>query len=108
MNILQEDYGTRFVPVGIKGAIIAEYFAIGDTSVMQLVIPGDTTLAAHIMSLRRRGDIDDASTDQLHVLRKLGNNARHVNTPAFTPADKPRVAHAAYTIAALVERTLFP
>ena len=93
--------------VGIKGAIIAELFAIGPTSFMQLEFPG-SILNDHIKELRRRGNVDSSTQDQLHVLRRLGNNARHANSPAFTPSDKPKVADAVCAIAALVERRLFP
>lgn len=36
MNILQEDYSTRFTSVGIKGGLVAEHFAVGPRSFMQV------------------------------------------------------------------------
>lgn len=42
----------------------------------------------------------------MHTLRKLGNNARHANTPLFTARNKAEVADAVYAIALVVERTL--
>ena len=61
-----------------------------------------TSLSHYVNKLQSRGACSPAIVAHLHTLRELGNNARHVNTPDFRAADKPRVAHAVYAVATFV------
>eukprot|EP00037_Helgoeca_nana_P037875 m.18159 g.18159 ORF g.18159 m.18159 type:complete len:545 (+) comp9546_c0_seq1:428-2062(+) len=108
MNVLQEDYKTRFVSVGLKGAQIAELLAVSSKSFIGHSMSDRTSLNDYIKELQKRGDIDRTLSKHLHTLRVLGNNARHEYTPPFTAPDKPKVADAVYAVAKFMERKLLP
>jgi hypothetical protein len=100
-----------FVVVGIKGALVAEHFAVmpGCVKPSRQILkrdgrPGD--LHDYIKQLEHSGVVDRAGTKCLDTLRRLGNNARHKETSPFTAADKPRVADAVYAVAELTAAQL--
>jgi len=106
MNVIQDDYSTRMSEVAIKGALIAEHFAIGRAGVMQLQLQSNT-LYDHIEELARTQAISREVKDALSTLRKLGNNARHANLPPISPADKPKIAEAVFLVASATETIIF-
>ena len=124
MNVLQDDYTTRLVTVGIKGAYAAELFAIGPESFMSspYILEKDTkgrtkkgkhgkpkkvtALYDYIAKLNADGTIDTDLTAHLHTARVLGNNARHALTPPFTAADKPRMANSVFALARFADINL--
>ena len=112
MRVLQEFYGSNPVTVGIKGNLVAEHFASGRASFAgsrssAAGLKGTDPLSAHINALKHGGvGLDAGIIEHLHTLRRLGNRARHPDTPPFTAPDKPRVAAAVFAVAAHVDAAL--
>lgn len=108
MNMLQEDYGTRLMTVGIEGSTIAELFAVGRDGFMGAhhVASGPLTLNQSIQRLLSAGVISQATAKHLHTLRQHGNHARHPTADDIKPEHKPAVAAAVFAVATVVNRAL--